>query len=110
MQEFSVMQLKEDPRKNIINEMLQMAENLKDLDKKIEAFQAKDTLTRQDSLDLRSLLVQAEALNALLNGHKKQLQTDSIQAHWQGGQRSKAAKKLSFIICQLSFEINNLKK
>jgi len=81
MQEFSVMQLKEDPRKNIINEMLQMAENLKDLDKKIEAFQAKDTLTRQDSLDLRSLLVQAEALNALLNGHKKQLQTDSIQTH-----------------------------
>ena len=77
MKEFSTLQLHQDPRGTIINEMVQMAENLKDLDKKIEAYQGKDTLTRQDSLNLKSLLIQADALNALLNGRREQLNTDS---------------------------------
>ena len=77
MKEFSTLQLHQDPRGTIINEMVQMAENLKDLDKKIEAYQGKDTLTRQDSLNLKSLLIQADALNALLTGRREQLNTDS---------------------------------
>ena len=74
----SVLQQQEDPRGEILNEMMQMANNLKDLDTKIETIMAKDTLTAQDSLQLKSLLMQAEALNALLSGRQKNLSTDSV--------------------------------
>ena len=77
-QTISVLHQQEDPRSEILNEMMQMANNLKDLDVKIETIMAKDTLTAQDSLKLKSLLMQAEALNALLNGRQKTLSTDSV--------------------------------
>lgn len=77
-QAISVLHQQEDPRGEILNEMMQMANNLKDLDVKIETIMARDTLTAQDSLKLKSLLMQAEALNALLNGRQKTLSTDSV--------------------------------
>lgn len=66
-----------DPRSEIISEMVQMSDNLKDLDKRIEVYLQKDTLTRQDSLDLKSLLMQADALSALLNGRQQLVKNDS---------------------------------
>ena len=57
--------------------MVQMSDNLKDLDKRIEVYLQKDTLTRQDSLDLKSLLMQADALSALLNGRQQLVKNDS---------------------------------
>jgi len=81
LKEFSSIEMKDDPRLHIITEMVQMADNLKDLDKKIEAFQEEDSLTRQDSLELKSLLLQAEALHALINGRNKQLQSDTTRTH-----------------------------
>ena len=45
---------------------------------KIEAFNSKENLTRQDSLELKSLLMQAEALNNLLRGRQKSLTQDSV--------------------------------
>ena len=72
-----------DPRGEILNEMVQMAENLKDLDKKIEVYMQKDSLTRQDSLDLKSLLMQADALSSLLNGRGERLNNDTANINKQ---------------------------
>ena len=73
----------EDPRGEILNEMVQMGENLKDLDKKIEVYMKKDSLTRQDSLDLKSLLMQADALSVLLDGRKERISDDSANINKQ---------------------------
>ena len=78
LQTLEIVSNHEDPRGIILNEMMQMAENLKTLDKKIEAFQAKDSLTTQDSIQLRTLLMQAEALNNLLRGRQKSLTEDTV--------------------------------
>lgn len=72
-----------DPRGEILNEMVQMAENLKELDKKIEGYMQKDSLTRQDSLDLKSLLMQADALSSLLNGRNGRLNQDTANINKQ---------------------------
>ena len=66
-----------DPRGEILNEMVQMAENLKELDKKIEGYMQKD------SLDLKSLLMQADALSSLLNGRNGRLNQDSVSINKQ---------------------------
>ena len=68
LQQTSMMQPSENPTSGLAAQMLEISENLKEIDSKITAITSKDTLTHQDSLDVRSLLLQAQALQQIIEG------------------------------------------
>lgn len=66
-----------DARDRIMDEAMKMDRELKDIDRRIEAIMARDTLTREDSLELKKLLIRADAVQKLLTGKGILPQTDS---------------------------------
>lgn len=79
LQQTSMMQPSENPTSELAAQMLEISENLKEIDGKITAITAKDTLTHQDSLDIRSLLLQAQALQQIIEGSSRTNAVDTAK-------------------------------
>lgn len=54
-------------------EIIQMYEELDGIDKQIRQIISKDSLTHEDSVKVRDLLIKGEGINTLLNGERKNI-------------------------------------
>ena len=54
-------------------EIIQMYEELDGIDKQIRQIISKDSLTHEDSIKVRDLLIKGEGINTLLNGERKNI-------------------------------------
>lgn len=57
-----------DARDKVYDEVVKMDSELKKIDGKLNAIMSKDTLTAKDSADIKALLIQADALQKLIDG------------------------------------------
>ena len=75
--ESPMMQQDINPRNELVSNTLEIMDNLTEIDHELDSLMKKNTLTHNDSIRIKSLLVQADALQQILTGQGILTQSDS---------------------------------